>query len=223
MTQNMVLDDRAWSHKAWMSQIDADLFERVILNVSRRAAPRLDILEWGTGKSTFYFSRLLNERGLEYSWLSLEYDRAYFLDAVQPQLSTLENAQVKFAEQSASPAQTELDSATARIKFVVFDYGKLQPFLLEHAADRFANLDAYVNFPASLARKFDLIFVDGRKRRRCLLQAARLMKPNGVTLLHDAYRRHYQCAFDAFVSQRMLGEILWIGSQRETDFLDIIL
>jgi len=40
--------------------------------------------------------------------------------------------------------------------------------------------------------KFDLIFVDGRERVRCLQTAFKRLKPNGIVLLHDANRTYYE-------------------------------
>src|SRR5262249_4453464 len=85
-------------------------------------------------------------------------------------------------------------------------------------ADRLPNMDAYVNFPRDFGGRFDLVLVDGRKRRRCLLAAADYLKPEGVTVMHDAYRTYYHCAFERYASHRAIGEILWIGSNEATDF-----
>ena len=57
--------------------------------------------------------------------------------------------------------------------------------------------NAYTN-PA-VRGKFDLIFVDGRERVRCLHTAFKRLKPNGVVLLHDANRKRYEegiCLFN---------------------------
>lgn len=40
--------------------------------------------------------------------------------------------------------------------------------------------------------KFDLIFVDGRERVRCLKSALNMVKPNGVVILHDGEREEYR-------------------------------
>lgn len=45
---------------------------------------------------------------------------------------------------------------------------------------------------------FDLIFVDGRWRRRCLLTAAKRLAPGGVVVVHDAQREWYHPAFEKF-------------------------
>lgn len=55
------------------------------------------------------------------------------------------------------------------------------------------NLDDYATFPARGKKgPFDMIFVDGRNRARCLREAKALLKPGGFVLLHDADREQYQ-------------------------------
>jgi SAM-dependent methyltransferase len=215
-----VLDDSNWSHKAWMSQVDANLFERVLVRKAEAAQDSFQVLEWGAGRSTLFFSDLLNRLGVHYHWLSLEYDPNYIEHDITPKLAARGNARVLPA--SADTVADAGRPGVSALDVVVFDHGPLQPFLDGHEPDRLADLDSYVDYPARLGRQYDFIFVDGRKRRRCLLEAARLLKPGGVVMLHDAYRPHYQCAFPAFASQRMLGEILWIGAQEKTDFLNWI-
>jgi hypothetical protein len=174
------------------------------------------------GKSTLHFTDLLQRTKIPFRWTTLEYDRDYFREVMQRPLEARPYAQVRFAE-APPPVGPRPEGSVEELEAVVYDRGKLSPFLAGHEADRQVNLDDYVTYPRGLGRRFDLIFVDGRKRRRCLLEAAALLKPRGVALLHDAYRAHYHCSFAHFKSQRMLGEILWIGSQCETNFLEWIL
>ena len=53
----------------------------------------------------------------------------------------------------------------------------------------------YFNYPSSLGVKFNLILIDGRRRRECLETASRLVTPTGVVVLHDAERPENQGAF----------------------------
>ena len=48
----------------------------------------------------------------------------------------------------------------------------------------------YTNPPVK--GKFDLIFVDGRQRVRCMKRALKLLSKNGVVMLHDAERKEYK-------------------------------
>jgi hypothetical protein len=62
----------------------------------------------------------------------------------------------------------------------------------------------YVNFPKEVGGPFDLIVIDGRYRRRCLLVAPEVLAPGGVVLLHDAERTHYHPSLDIYPHVRML-------------------
>jgi len=51
----------------------------------------------------------------------------------------------------------------------------------------------YIEFPKTLKKKFDLIFVDGRARVECAKIAVSLLKPNGVILIHDYRNPNPKC------------------------------
>lgn len=46
--------------------------------------------------------------------------------------------------------------------------------------------------------KYDLIFVDGREREKCLYVSRGMLEPNGVVMLHDAERPSYKEMIDTF-------------------------
>ena len=75
-------------------------------------------------------------------------------------------------------------------------------------------MDEYVSFPSQLGLKFDMIIIDGRKRRRCLLEAKKLLKKGGLIILHDAQRHYYKCAMEEFRG-RYLTPKLWKGTLRK--------
>lgn len=72
-------------------------------------------------------------------------------------------------------------------------------------------MDDYVEWPFRFEKRFNFIFVDGRKRRRCLLVASKLLARGGVVILHDAQREWYHSAFRAFANHSRVGDMLWIG------------
>jgi hypothetical protein len=76
-------------------------------------------------------------------------------------------------------------------------------------------MDEYVGYPATLGRQWHVILIDGRKRRRCLVEARRLLKPDGVVLLHDADREYYRAGMDGY-SGEFLTDTLWMGRVDET-------
>ena len=141
----------------------------------------LRILEWGSGGSTVHFTDFLKNRGIAYEWLSLEYNKDWYGEI------------------------RKLKSGDPRAKIVLFDVGNAE------LKQRHANMDDYVSYPAKLGEKYDFILVDGRKRRRCLLEAKKLLLPGGVVVLHDAERKYYHCAFSRFPYSRFLRTSLWVG------------
>lgn len=63
-----------WSHKAWMSVRDADMLERIVLRLVAVRPPPFRVLEWGSGKSTVYFSRMLESKNISCEWVAVEHD-----------------------------------------------------------------------------------------------------------------------------------------------------
>jgi hypothetical protein len=50
----------------------------------------------------------------------------------------------------------------------------------------------YSTYPLALGRKFDLIFIDGRRRMECAFTAALISHPETIVVLHDYRRPRYQ-------------------------------
>lgn len=50
------------------------------------------------------------------------------------------------------------------------------------------NDERYEKYPGVIGKKFDFIFIDGMRRSQCVDEAFNLIKPNGIILLHDAFR-----------------------------------
>lgn len=210
------LGEGSESPKAWMSVVDADLLEQTLLRVAARTGRMSRILEWGSGLSTLTFSRSLADAGREFMWLTLEHNREFMDEHVRPGLGLWERSVVVYRE-SQDTTSLNLGDACDQPGLValVYDGGRLTPAEPGCEAHRHVNLDAYVDDPGRLGLSFDAIFVDGRKRRRTLLEARRLLAHGGVVLLHDAFRRHYQCAWNDYPAWRRIGEELWIGAADE--------
>lgn len=51
---------------------------------------------------------------------------------------------------------------------------------------------SYATCALDLGRKFDLIFIDGRRRVECLLVALRVVRKGHLILMHDFCRKNYQ-------------------------------
>ena len=217
------------SEKAWMTVRDGDLLEVLLLAHSARIGSPVEVLEWGAGRSSLFYSGALERQGLLGSWLALEHNREFFMSEIAPELAGRPSASYVLRERleedpsALAPAPRGAASSDgATLRAVVFDAGDLRPFDPDRAEDRRADLDDYVALPASLDRRFDIVVVDGRKRRRCLLEASRLLTDSGIVILHDAWRTYYQCAFEAYPFTRRIGDELWVGAQRDPDLGSIL-
>lgn len=140
----------------------------------------ISCLEWGAGGSTLHFASLVASKHQLCHWLAIEYNAKWY-EKVCEATSHIRGVDVK-----------------------LFDVGN------PHLRQRYTNMDEYVTYPATLGRKWDFILVDGRKRRRCLLEAQQLLRPNGIVVLHDADREYYHCALDGFSGEFVLPTV-WIG------------
>lgn len=149
----------------WPSEIA--FIEKLLLASAVRSG-RVDVLEWGSGGSTVYFTRFLRSRSIAYTWTSLEYNARWARD-VERELGGDPNTSI-----------------------VLIDVGN------DRVLQRYNEMEEYILYPNTMGRKFDFVFVDGRKRRRCLLEARHLLKEGGVALLHDAERRYYWGACKAY-------------------------
>jgi hypothetical protein len=209
------------SEKAWMSIRDADLLEVLMLGHARGLGRPLDVLEWGAGRSTLFYSVLLQTRGMLGSWLTLEHNREFFVQELAPRFDARPDREYSLIDGTLEQHARDLGSTGgAAVTAAVFDGGELRPY--ENDEDRDADLDDYVRLPAMLGRRFDLIVVDGRKRRRCLLEASRLLAEGGIAVLHDGWRAYYECAFAAFSSWTRVGDELWVGSQDGRDLRTLL-
>lgn len=153
----------------------------------------LEILEWGSGGSTHYFTRFLKSKSIPYTWTSLEYNKKWYEKILKEVVHD------------------------KNIKLHLFDVGN------DGLRQRKTNMDEYVDFPKTLGKEFDLVLVDGRKRRRCVLAAKDILSSRGVVFLHDAQRKYYQCVFKEFAGSRLLGVSLWRGDEyQKNTLLDFI-
>jgi hypothetical protein len=209
------------SEKAWMSVRDAALVEALLMMRSPANRP-LQVLEWGSGRSTLAYSDALAAARIPYLWLTLEHHREFFLEEVAPTLNARGGARHAFAEDSDALVTALNDPNATGVHALVYDAGELRPFEAGDPRDRDADLDFYVDFPTLLDRSFDVVLIDGRKRRRCLLAIARLLASDGMVVLHDGWRRHYQCAFSAYSYGTRLGDELWVGAQHDSELQRIL-
>lgn len=171
-----------------MTEGEIKALEKILLNLAKKNQNKINVLEWGSGGSTIYFTDFLRKNDIDYDWLSLEYNKDWH-DEI-----------------------SKLKAGDSHTKIVLFDVGNTE------LKQRQTNMDDYINYPAALGKKYNFILVDGRKRRRCLLEAKKLLAPGGVVVLHDAHRKYYHCAFTNFPYSRFVKTSLWVGKNEQPRF-----
>jgi glycosyltransferase involved in cell wall biosynthesis len=128
---------------------------------------KLDVLEWGSGRSTKYFPEFLKKNNIEYTWHAMEHHKGWY-DHVRA--FKTENVTITLADKDSD------------------DYLKPEG-------------------------EYDIIYIDGRNRVKCLQHAKKILKPGGFVLLHDAQREKYQEGFKGY-DWRYIGSkepLLWVG------------
>jgi hypothetical protein len=204
-----------------MSPRDADLLELITAGVARKVQEPVQVLEWGTGQSTLWLSHLLSRLGIQYVWITLEYDCEFFTNRIAPRLAERDDVITLVGEEAYQYMPYLRDPLISGMVAIVYDVGALYPWWFGYEAHRRVDLDNYVSLPSILHRRYDLIVIDGRKRRRCLLEASRILSRRGVVVLDDAWRINYSRAFEAFSWYTRIGDALWIGANEAQSILEL--
>lgn len=135
----------------------------------------LNILEWGSGNGTIYFSNFLKEKKIPFKWIAIENFVPWYEKVIH-----------MLKENNLS------DDIECVLKNPTYETDKN----IQEASD----LYDYINYPSTLNIKFDFILVDGRKRKDCLEKASDILNLEGVTVLHDAEREWYHDGFKYFIN-----------------------
>lgn len=122
------------------------------------------VLEWGSGESTGYFSRLL---GPGSAWLAVEHQYEWFRH-VQASISGLNGCSVAVVH--VPPSREYVEGG---------DDGDVATF------------SAYIQAPQRFHESYEFILVDGRARVACLAKGWEMLDPQGFMILHDAQRPEY--------------------------------
>lgn len=155
----------------WINEI---CYIKNILLELFRTSGSLNVLEWGSGNSTIHFSKFLKEKSIGFKWVAVE----HFLP--------WHNKVVDLIKEHDLVADVEyfLKNPTDEPDKVIQET---------------LHLSEYVNFPTTLNRRFNLIIVDGRKRKECLRVASTILAPSGTVILHDAERPEYHDGFSSYL------------------------
>ena len=163
---------------------------------------KINVLEWGTGISTVYYSRFLRSIGIAYGWYGIDNSPEWHKKILY---------------------QIKRNNLNKNVHLYLFDFkpfwkkpnwkwGVLEPRGFDPKEE---NEIKYITSPASLNIKFDIIIVDGRFRRRCLLETEKLLSSGGVVILHDAQKQQYHSSLGIYKSGRFIdsGYLYYFGSR----------
>lgn len=211
------LDDSGWSANAWMSTLDLKIIETALSRLVENRARALRCFEWGSGRSTLHFSKLLDGLASPTTWISAEYDRGWFEEFWSNSKPTscckIYHMEHPFTSNKPDPG----------INFLLYDYGRLLPMKREFSHHRYVEMKDYVNSIGLFSTEFDFIFVDGRKRNQCLFAASQKIKRDGLVFLHDAWRPYYALGATFFQTTIRVGDSLMVGSHMPlVDLLEFI-
>jgi hypothetical protein len=165
---------RQYERMPWMMEDQIELVKKILLSFGKN---HLNILEWGAGGSTLYFTRFLERHGISYNWYSVEH-RVKWYDIIQKEITSPNIKLILKKQKADNPSTINLDHYVHYPRELT---GKL-----------------------GVREYFDFILVDGRARARCLVEAKFLVKPGGIILLHDAEREKYHYVFQRFESWKMI-------------------
>ena len=151
----------------------------------------LRVFEWGSGASTIYYPSYLDSIGRRFDWHAVDNSQAWYFKC-QNRIAKAQLDERVHLYYSEFPAFWEYSK-----------YSIDNPIPPKSDIES-ENVEKYVNFPKSLGLRFDLIVVDGRYRRRCLIAAKDVLAEGGVLILHDAQRTHYHSSLSEF------GQVEWL-------------
>ena len=70
--------------KPWMMEDQIKLVEKIFLSFGKK---KINALEWGAGGSTLYFTRFLENHGIDYNWYSIEH-RVKWYNIIEKEINT---------------------------------------------------------------------------------------------------------------------------------------
>ena len=181
-----------WKARGLPAQSSRDilLFKAVLSGVGKGD---IRVFEWGSGASTIYYPKYLNSIGRDFDWHAIDNSRAWYLKS-QERIAEARLDGFVHVYYSEFPAFWEFSG-----------YTLADPIPPDSEID-YQAVAKYVEFPKELDQRFDLVIIDGRYRRRCLITAKHVLADDGVLILHDAQRTHYHSSLSEF------GQVEWLDT-----------
>ena len=153
---------------------------RAIKYISSRLNREMKVFEWGSGASTFWFSR---RAGIVYS---IEHDKGWYSRGMeQIKSSGCNNVTLTYSPPVDLPADFDWHQWK-------FDPQLQHPLRKPTFLTYLQEIDKYPD------KFFDCIVIDGRERVGCALHAMPKLKENGFIVLDDSMRPKYKEIFKIY-------------------------
>jgi len=159
--------------------------------LQRSGGEELRVFEWGAGTSTIFYAKFLRDQGRAFQWFAMDNSK-YWSDQCRSDIDQIGLSDRVTINCCSFPAYWEYPGSSPGDPVVPY------------SAKNSAEVAEYVGKPEALGGRFDVIFIDGRYRRRCLLAAKQALSPNGVVILHDAEREHYWAGTEGFSNANLM-------------------
>lgn len=160
-----------------MTMKEIGIYKKILMSFP--AGQPIRIFEYGMGFSTLYFAEFLREQRRKFYIDSIDNNRQWY----QKVGRMVDDRGLK-------------EAVTLHLKeFVPFwekpgwDWNAM-PSCGQFAPQEKAEID-YIEWPLRLQKSYDVVVIDARFRRRCLMAALRSVNPQGFVILHDAQKLHY--------------------------------
>ena len=179
-----------WHLRRFPAQSSGDMaiFKEIL---TKAGGQTVRVFEWGSGASSIFYPQFLNSTGRQFDWHAMENSAAWF-DKTQERIIRRHLADQVHLHLSEFPGFWQLPGYSDD------DPVPAQPNV--HSA----NILDYINAPKRLGESFDVVIIDGRFRRRCLLVAREVLAPGGVVILHDAQKVHYHSSLSSYPNVRFI-------------------
>ena len=172
-------------YKPFMRNREIMILEEIFRNLNPK-----NCLEWGSGFSTIYFSKLLLK---DANWLSMEHCSDWASKIKQININSKVN--IKYIPPNNYPWSDPNNDGS------------------------YEDLKDYIEYPNNHA-PYDFILIDGRARLECIKNSINLITDMGIVVLHDANRKFYHDNLEIFPNQVFFpihgrkGLGIWIGTKK---------
>lgn len=152
--------------------------------------------EWGSGGSTFNFSKLVKE------YYSVEHDKIWF-DKVNGELKNKSITNVKYFYKSPNKIKFDQKLDDEAHNLSKYRNPTVKNNIYYHGCRGIPTLDwhcyiDYINCIELPNKKFSKILVDGRARNYCAYKALDYLEDDGILFVHDWCRKYYHSILDYY-------------------------